>query len=242
MLKNNLSNKEKKIITIDGPTCSGKGTISRLLAKRLGWNLLDSGAIYRALAFLAKSNKILPDDVKSLTLKAKELQIEFVLDADNECILLDDNDVTNQIRQQDCGIFASKISQYKEVRDALYSIQRSFICPQGLVADGRDMGTIVFPEALIKIFLEANTEVRAVRRHKQLKQKGINVSLPDLSREISERDFSDINRKISPLRPADGAYCLDSTKLTIEQTLEEIINFINNHFIGNKLESFVNLE
>ena len=242
MLKNNLSNKEKKIITIDGPTCSGKGTISRLLAKRLGWNLLDSGAIYRALAFLAKSNKILPDDVKSLTLKAKELQIEFVLDADNECILLDDNDVTKQIRQQDCGIFASKISQYKEVRDVLYSIQRSFICPQGLVADGRDMGTIVFPEALIKIFLEANTEVRAVRRHKQLKQKGINVSLPDLSREISERDFSDINRKISPLRPADGAYCLDSTKLTIEQTLEEIINFINNHFIGNKLESFVNLE
>ena len=143
MLKNNLSNKEKKIITIDGPTCSGKGTISRLLAKRLGWNLLDSGAIYRALAFLAKSNKILPDDVKSLTLKAKELQIEFVLDADNECILLDDNDVTKQIRQQDCGIFASKISQYKEVRDVLYSIQRSFICPQGLVADGRDMGTIV---------------------------------------------------------------------------------------------------
>tara|TARA_B100000945_G_C20258302_1_gene538006 strand:- start:18 stop:701 length:684 start_codon:yes stop_codon:yes gene_type:complete len=225
-----LINKEKKIITIDGPTCSGKGTISRLLAKRLGWSLLDSGALYRALAFLAKSNKISPDDIDRLSLKAKELQIKFVLDTDNECILLDNNDVTNEIRQQDCGIFASKISQYKEVRDALYSIQRSFICSQGLVADGRDMGTIVFPEAQIKIFLEANTEVRAVRRHKQLKEKGINVSLPDLSREISERDFSDINRKISPLRPAEGAYCLDSTKLNIDQTLEEIISFINNEF------------
>ena len=211
-----MINKEKKIITIDGPTCSGKGTISRLLAKRLGWSLLDSGALYRALAFLAKSNKISPDDIDRLSLKAKELQIKFVLDTDNECILLDNNDVTNEIRQQDCGIFASKISQYKEVRDALYSIQRSFICSQGLVADGRDMGTIVFPEAQIKIFLEANTEVRAIRRHKQLKEKGINVSLPDLSREISERDFSDINRKISPLRPAEGAYCLDSTRLNID--------------------------
>ena len=225
-----MINKDKKIITIDGPTCSGKGTISRLLARRLGWSLLDSGALYRALAFLAKSNKISPDDIDRLSLTAKELQIKFVLDTDNECILMDNNDVTKEIRQQDCGIYASKISQYKEVRDALYSIQRSFICSQGLVADGRDMGTIVFPEAQIKIFLEANTEVRAARRHKQLKEKGINVSLPDLSREISERDFSDINRKISPLRPAEGAYYLDSTKLNIDQTLEEIISFINNEF------------
>ena len=216
------------IVTIDGPTCSGKGTISRLLARDLDWNLLDSGALYRILALRAKENSILPDDYESISYLTKGLNARFILDREGECVLLNNQDVTSKIRQEDCGILASKLAQFKEVREALHVIQRSFILPPGLVADGRDMGTIVFPEALIKIFLEANTEVRAVRRHKQLKEKGINVSLPDLSREISERDIADRNRSLSPLKPADGSYCLDSSDLTVSQTLEKVKELVKN--------------
>ena len=210
------------IIAIDGPTGSGKGTVSRGLARNLGWNLLDSGALYRLVALAAAQQCIPVDDAERLADIASAMDVEFSAAGDGEQIYLAGSDVTAQIRTEERGAAASKVAALPLVRTALLERQRAFAQAPGLVADGRDMGSVVFPGAALKVFLTATPIERALRRHNQLKEKGIDVSLPALSREIAERDERDANRKVARLKPADGARILDSTAMTPEQVVEQI--------------------
>jgi len=216
------------VLTIDGPSGAGKGTVSRILALRLGWHYLDSGALYRVLALSAIQHKISSEDASGLLQLTADLPVSFVLknETEDHRVLLLDQDVTEQLRLEQTGNMASKIAAIGRVREALLVWQRNFAASPGLVADGRDMGTVVFPQAAVKIFLTASHEARAKRRYNQLNGKGLSVSLSDLSNEIRERDERDANRAVAPLRPADGAVVIDSTNNTIHQVVESILRLI----------------
>ena len=216
------------VITIDGPSGSGKSTVAGILAKRLGWNLLDSGALYRLLAFAAGNHGVALDNEALLEKLAAHLDVQFIGATDGKParIILEGDDVTHAIRSETVAAGASKVAALPAVRDALLQRQRAFLEFPGLVADGRDMGTVVFPDAPLKVFLTASAEERARRRYLQLKAKGDDVSLSGLLDEIRARDERDTQRAIAPLKPAADAIQLDSTELSIEQVLERIMSEI----------------
>jgi cytidylate kinase len=212
------------VVTIDGPSGSGKGTISRAIAQRVGWHLLDSGALYRLVALAGIAAGVPAEDAQRHAELAARMRVNFTVAPDgNERIELDGRDVSNAVRSEDAGRGASRVAAWPAVRGALLERQRAFARPPGLVADGRDMGTVVFPGAELKIFLTASPQERALRRHKQLKNKGSDVSLPALSREIAERDLRDQTREVAPLRPAPDACVIDSTGLTVEAVVGRVL-------------------
>jgi cytidylate kinase len=210
------------LITIDGPAGSGKGTIAKQLSQELKLNYLDSGAIYRILGFHLKENNIPIEDDVLIKEDIQKAKIQFIEDA----IYLNDRDVTDVIRTESIAKMASLIAAKKTVRESILDLQRSFLQKPGLVAEGRDMGTVVFPEAKHKFFLTATVEERASRRYKQLISKGFDVSMADLVVEIQERDFRDTNRTISPLVPAANAVIIDTTELSPSQVIEFILGDI----------------
>ncbi|WP_417787434.1 (d)CMP kinase [Stutzerimonas xanthomarina] len=214
------------VITIDGPSGSGKGTVAALLAAKLGWNFLDSGALYRLLAFAARNHGVDLTNEEALKLLAAHLDVQFGADINGHGmqIILEGEEVTQAIRNEQVGAGASQVAALPVVREALLQRQKAFREPPGLVADGRDMGTVVFPDAALKIFLTASAEERARRRFLQLKTKGDDVNLASLLDEIRARDERDTQREVAPLRPADDAVQLDSTELSIEQVLGQILS------------------
>jgi len=214
------------VITIDGPSGSGKGTVAALLAAKLGWNFLDSGALYRLLAFAARNHGVDLTNEEALKLLAAHLDVQFGASqgAEGMQIVLEGEDVTQAIRNEQVGAGASQVAALPAVREALLQRQKAFREAPGLVADGRDMGTVVFPDAPLKIFLTASAEERARRRYLQLKSKGDDVNLASLLDEILARDERDTGREVAPLKPADDAVQLDSTELSIEQVLEQILS------------------
>jgi CMP/dCMP kinase len=215
------------IVTIDGPSGSGKGTVSRAVANRVGWHLLDSGALYRLVALAGTRAGVAEDDAPAHAALAADMNVVFGATADGgERVWLDDRDVTADIRTEAAGQGASRVAAWREVREALLARQRGFARPPGLVADGRDMGTVVFPLAPLKIFLTATPQERALRRHKQLKDKGSDVSLPALSREIAERDLRDQTRQVAPLRAAPDACVIDSTGLPVESVVGRVLELM----------------
>jgi cytidylate kinase len=211
------------VVAIDGPSGSGKGTIGRLLAQKLGWHYLDTGALYRLVALGALERRIDFADARALAAVAAAIDVRFAPTAGGERIYLDGVDVAGQLRTERTGDAASKVAAVPEVRAALLQRQRDFAAAPGLVADGRDVGTVVFPEALLKVVLTASAEARAMRRHKQLKEKGIDVSLPDLSWDIAQRDARDATRAVAPFKPAPDAQVIDSTSLTPEEVVARIL-------------------
>ncbi|MGH8202190.1 MAG: (d)CMP kinase [Steroidobacteraceae bacterium] len=212
------------VATIDGPSGSGKGTISRAVAQRLGWHLLDSGALYRLVAHAGLDRGLDSGDVDGHARLAAGMQVVFGVGPDgSERVLLAGRDVTHAIRTETAGQGASRVAAWPAVRTALLERQRAFARPPGLVADGRDMGTVVFPQAPLKVYLTASAEERALRRYKQLKEKGSGVSLSALSREITERDARDSTRAVAPLIPAPDAEVIDSTGLPIEAVVSRVL-------------------
>ncbi len=220
------------VITIDGASGTGKGVVTQLIAKQLGWRLLDSGALYRVLALAAQQRGIAFDDEAAVTALAEHLDVEFIATDISQFprIMLEGKDVTETIRTEKIGNGASKIGALPAVRAALLDRQRAFRELPGLATDGRDMGTIVFPDAGVKIFLTASPEERARRRFIQLMEKGINVNLSDLIEELRERDKRDQERAVAPLRPAEDAICIDTDKLTIEQVVERVMSAVRSVF------------
>lgn len=216
------------VITIDGPSGSGKGTVAGLLARKLGWNLLDSGALYRLLAFAARNHGVDLTNEEALKVLAAHLDVQFVTSTEQrpQQIILEGEDVTDAIRNEQVGAGASQVASLPAVREALLQRQHAFLEPPGLVADGRDMGTVVFPGAPLKVFLTARPEERARRRYQQLKDSGVDANLSSLLGEISKRDERDSKRSVAPLKAAPDAICLDSTELSIEQVMERIMGEI----------------
>lgn len=210
------------VLTIDGPSGSGKGTLAQRMAKRLCWHYLDSGAIYRVLAQAALKHQVDLADETTLAKMAQQLDVVFALSDDALSVVLEGEDVSTLIRSEQAGNAASKVASLPAVRTALLQRQRDFCQAPGLVTDGRDMGTVVFPEAEYKVFLTASAEIRAKRRYKQLKEKGIESNLSDLISEISERDERDSNRSVAPLKPAEDAILLDSTALGIDEVFQRV--------------------
>lgn len=215
------------VITVDGPSGAGKGTVSTLLAKKLQWHFLDSGAIYRVLAIASMHHQIASDDEEGLVPLASSLDVNFNSEGESCRIILEGEDVTDSIRTEEVGAVASQVASLPRVREALLRRQRAFRQEPGLVADGRDMGTVVFPQADAKIFLTASAEERAERRYKQLKEKGHDVSITRLLADIQARDERDKNRSVAPLVPAEDALVIDSTHLSISQVLEKITHFVD---------------
>ncbi|HEY4366057.1 MAG TPA: (d)CMP kinase [Steroidobacteraceae bacterium] len=212
------------IITIDGPSGSGKGTIARQVANRLGWHLLDSGALYRLVAYLANKRSTDPADEAGHEQLARHLDVKFAADPQgDEQIWLEGDEVSQAIRTEQAGDGASRVAAMPGVRAALLGRQRAFATAPGLVADGRDMGTVVFPQSGLKIFLTASPEERARRRYNQLKDKGLGANLAALSQEIAERDRRDANRAIAPLKPAADAVLIDSTSMSIEAVVAQVL-------------------
>ncbi len=210
------------VIAIDGPSGSGKGTVSRAVARALGWHFLDSGALYRILALAAAEAGL--DEPEAVAALAPGLAIRFAVDGQGEeQIFLAEQDVTRQVRAEETGNAASKLAAAPAVRTALVALQHAFRQPPGLVADGRDMGTVIFPDAGLKIFLTASAEERARRRHKQLNQKEKSASLAALFEEITARDQRDAERPISPLKPAPDAVLLDTTGIPAQAVIEQVL-------------------
>jgi len=214
------------VVTIDGPSGSGKGTICQLLAKELGWHLLDSGALYRIVGLAAERKGLGFDDAAALADLAANLNVEFRPSEPGEpsAVLLDHEDISNEVRSESSGTLASKVAIHQPVREALKSLQRSFAKAPGLVADGRDMGTIVFPAAAVKIYLIASAEERAQRRYQQLISKGESVNLAALLEDIQQRDQRDMNRSIAPLKPADDAIVIDSSGTAIADVFSQVLS------------------
>lgn len=212
------------VIAIDGPSGSGKGTIARAVARKLGWHLLDSGALYRLSALASRVAGVDLTDAARVAQVAAGMDAKFASSADGEeLILLTGHDVTRELRAEETGNAASVVAQHPGVREALVGRQRAFARQPGLVADGRDMGTVIFPTARLKVFLTAAAEERARRRYKQLKDKGIDASLAALFLEIAERDKRDSTRAAAPLRASDDAVVLDSTELSIQEVVERVL-------------------
>ncbi len=212
------------VVTIDGPSGSGKGTVARRVAARLGYHLLDSGAIYRLLALAACRARVTLDDEVGLVPVAAAMRLGFTSEGDEPRTWLDGEDVTELVRTEQCGDQASQVAALPAVRLALLQRQRAFLRPPGLVADGRDMGTVVFPDAAVKIFLTASARERAQRRHKQLKEQGVGVNLPTLLEEIEARDRRDAERPVSPLVPAEGSVPIDTTGLSVEAVVDRVLS------------------
>lgn len=215
------------IITIDGPSGSGKGTLCQALAQHFDWQLLDSGAIYRVLALAAIHHNVDVSNEDAVSLLAGHLDVVFKPSAEGVKVYLEGEDVSRELRTEETGNAASKVAAFPRVREALLRRQRSFRQAPGLIADGRDMGTVVFPDAPVKVFLDASAQARAERRYKQLRDKGFDVNIAHLLAEIEERDHRDRNRPVSPLKAAEDALVIDSTSLTIEQVIEQVIDYAN---------------
>jgi CMP/dCMP kinase len=214
------------VLTLDGPGGAGKGTISRLVAERLGWHLLDSGALYRLTALAAGKHGVALDDEVGLARVAATLDVVFVAENEATTVLLEGDDATTAIRTEQVGDAASRVAALPAVRQALLQRQRDFRKPPGLVADGRDMGTVVFTDAPLKIFLTASAEERARRRHLQLREAGVDASLSSLLKEIQARDARDMQRSVAPLKPADDAITLDTTRLTIPEVVDRLTELL----------------
>lgn len=215
----------QKVITVDGPSGSGKGSLCQLLAKQLGWSLLDSGALYRIVGLAAERRGVDFADAEALATLAAGLKVRFEPGVSGEPakVILDNEDVSSAVRAETTGSLASQVAVHGAVRDALLGLQREFAGAQGLIADGRDMGTVVFPHAPLKIYLTASAEERANRRYKQLKDSGQSVNLAALLEDIQTRDERDINREVAPLRPAADAVIIDSSLLAIEDVLKQVL-------------------
>ena len=219
------SDKPVPVLTIDGPSGSGKGTISRAVAEALGWHLLDSGALYRAVGYAASMAGIDLSDAAAVTRCAETTRIAFRDEKDGRetRVIVNGHDATDEVRTETCGAAASAIAAIPAVRTALFEKQRSFRRAPGLVADGRDMGTVVFSDAPYKIFLTAGAGERAHRRYKQLKEKGLTVTLSSLLREIEARDERDATRKVAPLKPAAGALIVDTTSVPVQEVIARVL-------------------
>jgi len=225
------------VIAVDGPSGSGKGTVCRLVARALGWHLLDSGALYRLVALAGDRAGLDASDQAGHAALAGSLDIRFEVDeAGTERVLLGGEDITRELRSEKAGNAASRVAAWPDVRKALFQRQRRFMQPPGLVADGRDMGSVVFQDAGLKIFLTASAEERARRRHKQLKEKGLGVNLAALSAEISERDRRDATREVAPLVACEDAVVIDSTALDIDAVVERVLELARDRFPGPRHE------
>ena len=221
-----MSKPSAPVLAIDGPSGSGKGTVSRLVADALGWHLLDSGALYRLVGLAAQRHGISLEDEAGLENLARGLDVVFQGEGEATRVLLEGDDVSDAIRTEQAGNSASRVAALPGVRTALLERQRAFRTPPGLVADGRDMGSVVFPDAEIKVFLTASPEERAKRRYKQLKEKGFSGSLSALSEEIAERDRRDASRAVAPLKPAPDAVQIDTTGVGIDQVVERVLTLV----------------
>lgn len=215
------------VITIDGPSGSGKGTLCQKLAEKFNWHLLDSGAIYRVLALAALHHNVELENEDAVSLLAGHLDVVFKPTSDGVRVFLEGEDVSRELRTEETGNAASKVAAFPRVREALLRRQRSFREAPGLIADGRDMGTVVFTDAPVKIFLDASAQARAERRYKQLQVKGFDVNIAHLLAEIEERDHRDRNRPVAPLKPADDALVIDSTDLDIDQVVAKVVDHVN---------------
>ncbi len=220
-----MSNRQVPVITVDGPSGSGKGTICHLLARELGWELLDSGALYRLVGLAARHHGVELNDEEALVVLAAHLDVQFVArDDDSVQIVLEGEEVTDAIRTEAVGKDASIVAAIPAVRDALLERQRAFAEMPGLIADGRDMGTVVFPDAALKVYLDASAEERASRRYNQLINKGLGASLQAILEDIQARDDRDMNRAVAPLKPAADAVILDTTTMSIEEVLAAVMD------------------
>jgi len=223
------------VICLDGPSGVGKGTICLAVAKKLGWHILDSGSLYRITAL--QVSRDFPDlaidslDVAKMAGIAKNLNVSYEEKNDELVIFLDGEDITQLIRNEEIGAKASQIAAIPAVREALLARQRAFLLEPGLVADGRDMGTVVFPQAVLKIYLTATPQERAQRRYKQLKEKGIDANLSALVEELRVRDDRDMNRKTAPLKPASDAIIIDTSSLNIEQVTDEVMRLVSQRVV-----------
>ncbi len=217
------------VITVDGPSGSGKGTVCRLLADKLGWDVLDSGAIYRVLSLAALHHQIALDNEEALVPLAANLDVQFLVDSQTNAgkVILEGEDVTSTIRNEEVGAAASKVAALPRVREALLRRQRAFKTERGLIADGRDMGTVVFQDAPLKIYLTASAQERARRRYVELNERGLDVTLSGLLQDIQARDERDMNRTVAPLVPADDAIEIDTSELSAQQVFDKVITLVD---------------
>ena len=225
------------VITIDGPSGSGKGTVCRLLADKLGWDVLDSGAIYRVLSLAALHHQIALDNEEALVPLAANLDVQFLVDSQTNAgkVILEGEDVTSTIRNEEVGAAASKVAALPRVREALLRRQRAFKTERGLIADGRDMGTVVFQDAPLKIYLTASAQERARRRYVELNERGLDVTLSGLLQDIQARDERDMNRTVAPLVPADDAIEIDTSELNAQQVFDKVITLVDIAITQGKL-------
>jgi cytidylate kinase len=225
------------VITVDGPSGSGKGTVCRLLADKLGWDVLDSGAIYRVLSLAALHHQIALDNEEALVPLAANLDVQFLIDSQTNAgkVILEGEDVTTTIRNEEVGAAASKVAALPRVREALLRRQRAFRTENGLIADGRDMGTVVFPDAPLKIYLTASAQERARRRFVELNERGLDVTLSGLLEDIQARDDRDMNRAVAPLVPAEDAIELDTSELNAQQVFDKVITLLDAAISEGKL-------